>query len=119
MVVMVVALDDCTKSVMIAPQNVPWSGVAAAFANTPRKAVPARALSPSVITAMPRRKRPTPPITEIIVVKPALQLWPDDKSANVAGTTGLPSQKGQRVPSARVVIGNSLRRCRQLEKSLP
>lgn len=41
MVVMVVALDDCTKSVMTAPQNVPCSGVAAAFANTPRKAVPA------------------------------------------------------------------------------
>jgi len=69
-------------------------GVTAAFANTPRKAVPARALSPSVITAMPRRKRPTPPITEIMVVKIALRLWPHGTSANVPGTTGLPPQEG-------------------------
>ena len=31
---MVVALDDCTMSVMTAPQNVPSSGVAAAFSIT-------------------------------------------------------------------------------------
>jgi hypothetical protein len=33
---------------------------------------------------MPRRKRPTPPITEIIVGKIALRLWPHDTSANIA-----------------------------------
>ncbi len=67
--VIVVALDDCTMSVMIAPQNVPRSGVAAAFSITVFRAVPARALSPSVITAMPRRNRPTPPTIEIVVSK--------------------------------------------------
>jgi hypothetical protein len=69
MVVMVVALDDCTMSVITAPQNVPSSGVAAAFSITVFRAVPARALSPSVITAMPKRKRPTPPTIEIAVSK--------------------------------------------------
>ena len=54
---------------MIAPQIVPRTGVAAAFASTPRKAEPASAFKPSVITAMPRRKRPTPPRMEIIVAK--------------------------------------------------
>ena len=68
-VVMVVALDDCTRSVMIAPQNVPSSGVAAAFSNTVLSAVPASALSPSVITAMPKRNRPTPPTIETVVSK--------------------------------------------------
>jgi hypothetical protein len=66
-VVMVVALDDCTRRVMIAPQNVPSRGVAAAFSNTVFNAVPARALSPSVITAMPSRNRPTPPTIETVV----------------------------------------------------
>ena len=69
MVVMVVALDDCTRSVMTAPQNVPSSGVAAAFSITCFKAVPASALSPSVMTAMPSRNRPTPPTMETIVSK--------------------------------------------------
>src|SRR5580700_2255314 len=69
MVVMVVALEDCTRRVMIAPQIVPRRGVAAAFASTSRKAEPASAFKPSVITAMPKRKRPTPPRMEIIVVK--------------------------------------------------
>ena len=54
---------------MIAPQNVPRSGVAAAFSNTVFKAVPASALSPSVITAMPKRNRPTPPMIETVVSK--------------------------------------------------
>jgi len=66
---MVVALDDWTRRVMIAPQIVPRTGVAAAFASTPRKAEPASVFKPSVITAMPRRKRPTPPRMEIIVAK--------------------------------------------------
>jgi hypothetical protein len=66
---MVVALEDCTRRVMIAPQIVPRMGVAAAFASTPRKAEPASAFKPSVITAMPKRKRPTPPRMEIIVAK--------------------------------------------------
>ena len=54
---------------MIAPQIVPRMGVAAAFASTPRRAEPASAFRPSVITAMPKRKRPTPPRMEIIVAK--------------------------------------------------
>ncbi len=68
-VVIVVALDDCTIRVITAPQNVPSSGVAAAFSITVLRAVPASALSPSVITAMPRRKRPTPPTIETRVSK--------------------------------------------------
>ena len=68
-VVIVVALDDCTMSVITAPQNVPSSGVAAAFSITVFRAVPASALSPSVITAMPRRNRPTPPTIETRVSK--------------------------------------------------
>ena len=68
-VVIVVALDDCTMSVITAPQNVPSSGVAAAFSITVLRAVPASALSPSVITAMPRRNRPTPPTIETRVSK--------------------------------------------------
>lgn len=46
-VVMVVALDDCTKSVMIAPQNAPVSGVAAALLSAVRSAEPANTLRPS------------------------------------------------------------------------
>jgi hypothetical protein len=61
------ALDDCTSSVIAAPQNAPSNGVAAAFSNTVFRAAPASALSPSVITAMPRRKRPTPPTIETMV----------------------------------------------------
>ena len=66
-VVMVVALDDCTSRVMTAPQNVPSSGVAAALSITCFKAVPASALSPSVITAIPSRNRPMPPTIETMV----------------------------------------------------
>ena len=82
MVVMVVALDDCTRSVMTAPQNVPSSGVAAAFSITVFRAVPASALSPSVITAMPRRNRPTPPTMETIVSN----FPPDPLCDSAAGT---------------------------------
>lgn len=64
---MVVALDDCTRSVTIAPQKEPRSGVAAALLSTTRNAEPANAFRPSVMTVMPIRKRPTPPNTEIAV----------------------------------------------------
>lgn len=64
---MVVALDDCTRSVTIAPQNAPDRGVAAAFPSTVRSEDPASALSPSVMTVMPSKKRPTPPSIEIVV----------------------------------------------------
>jgi hypothetical protein len=66
-VVIVVALDDCTRSVTSAPQKEPRSGVAAALPSTVRSAEPANAFRPSVMTVMPSRKRPTPPITEITV----------------------------------------------------
>ncbi len=66
-VVMVVALDDCTRSVTIAPQNAPESGVAAALLSTVRSDDPASALRPSVMTVMPSRNRPTPPRIEIVV----------------------------------------------------
>src|SRR6516164_8990763 len=66
-VVMVVALDDWTRSVTSAPQKEPRSGVAAALLSTVRSAEPANAFRPSVMTVMPRRKRPMPPITEIAV----------------------------------------------------
>src|SRR5215831_3165620 len=66
-VVMVVALEDCTRSVTIAPQKEPSSGVAAALPSTVRRAEPASAFNPSVITVMPSRNRPTPPSTEIAV----------------------------------------------------
>src|SRR6516165_127994 len=64
---MVVALDDCTSSVTIAPQNAPESGVAAALLSTVRSAEPARPFRPSVMTVMPSKKRPTPPRMEIVV----------------------------------------------------
>src|SRR5271168_5123679 len=66
-VVIVTALDDCTSSVTIAPQKTPDSGVAAALPSTVRRAEPASAFSPSVMTDMPSRNRPTPPRTEIAV----------------------------------------------------
>src|SRR5215831_13067810 len=66
-VVMVVALDDCTRSVTTAPQKEPRSGVAAALPSTVRSAEPANAFKPVVITVMPSRKRPTPPRTAIAV----------------------------------------------------
>src|SRR5262245_16544934 len=64
---MVVALDDWTIRVAMAPQNAPRIGVAAAFARTVRSADPASAFSPSVMTVMPSRNRPTPPRMEIAV----------------------------------------------------
>ena len=64
---MVVALDDCTRSVTRAPQKEPRNGVAAALPSTVRSAEPANAFRPPVITVMPSRKRPTPPSTEIAV----------------------------------------------------
>jgi uncharacterized membrane protein HdeD (DUF308 family) len=47
----------------------PLSDVAAAFASTVRKAEPASTFRPSVITAMPRRKKPNPPAMAIVVSK--------------------------------------------------
>src|SRR5262245_29956200 len=67
MVVIVVAIDDCTISVTNAPQNVPDSGVAAALLSVVRSLEPARAFRPPVMTLMPSRNRPTPPRTEIVV----------------------------------------------------
>jgi hypothetical protein len=66
-VVMVVALDDCTRSVTTAPQNAPRSGVPAALLNTVRSAEPASAFRPPVMTVIPSRNRPTPPRIEIVV----------------------------------------------------
>ena len=70
MVVIVTALDDCTRSVMIAPQKAPESGVAAALPSTARSEEPASAFSPSVMIVMPSRKRPMPPRTVIAVAMP-------------------------------------------------
>src|SRR5262245_846135 len=67
MVVIVVALDDCTMSVTNAPQKAPDSGVAAALRSVVRSPDPANALRPVVMTLMPSRNRPTPPRTEIVV----------------------------------------------------
>jgi len=67
MVVIVVALEDWTISVAMAPQKAPRSGVAAALLSTVRNAEPAIALSPSVMTVMPSRNRPTPPRMEMAV----------------------------------------------------
>jgi hypothetical protein len=64
---MVVALDDCTSSVMKAPQKKLESGAAAALLSTLRREEPARALGPLVMTVMPSRNRPTPPRLEIVL----------------------------------------------------
>src|SRR5262249_32595036 len=66
-VVIVTALDDCTSSVMIAPQKAPESGVAAALPSTMRRTDPASAFNPSVMTAMPSRNSPMPPTMAMIV----------------------------------------------------
>src|SRR5215831_18716731 len=72
MVVIVVALDDCTISVMKAPQNAPDNGVAAALFSVVRSPEPANALRPLVMTLMPSRNRPTPPRIAIVVdIRPA------------------------------------------------
>src|SRR5262249_34524639 len=67
MVVIVVALDDCTISVMKAPQNALDNGVAAALLSVVRSPEPANALRPLVMTLMPSRNRPTPPRIAIVV----------------------------------------------------
>src|SRR5262249_39968914 len=76
MVVIVVALEDCTIRVAIAPQKVPLNGVAAALASTVRSADPARVFRPVVMTVIPSRKRPTPPRIEIAVDMCATGLLP-------------------------------------------
>src|SRR5262245_18328571 len=67
MVVIVVALDDCTTSVTNAPQNAPDNGVAAALRIVVRSPGPATALRTFVMTLLSSRNRPTPPRTEIAV----------------------------------------------------
>src|SRR5215469_6845559 len=67
MVVIVVALDDCTISVTMAPQNAPDKGLPASLPRVVRSFEPASALRPPVMTLMPSRNRPTPPRTEIVV----------------------------------------------------
>jgi len=64
---MVVALDDCTRSVTTAPENAPRSGVAAALPSTVRRAGPASVFKPPVMTVMPSKNKPTPPRIEIVI----------------------------------------------------
>ena len=68
MVLIVVALDDCTISVMKALQNVLDNGVFVVLLSVARSREPAKALRPLVMTLMPSRNRPMPPRTEIVVV---------------------------------------------------
>src|SRR5262245_55221083 len=67
MVVIVVALDDCTMSVTNAPQNVPDRRGAAALLSVALSLAPASPFRPVVMTLMPSRNRPTPPRTDIVV----------------------------------------------------
>src|SRR5262249_5912782 len=67
MVVIVVALDDCTRSVATPPQKAPRNGVSAALLSAVRSPEPASPLSPAVITVMPSRNRPPPPMIEMVV----------------------------------------------------
>jgi hypothetical protein len=60
-VVIVVALEDCTISVMTAPHSVPRAGVAAAVCRSARRAEPANARRPSVMIHIPSRNSPSPP----------------------------------------------------------
>ena len=60
-------LDDCTRSVTMAPQNAPRSGVAAALPSTVRSAEPASVFKPPVMTVIPSKKKPTPPRIEIVI----------------------------------------------------
>src|SRR5262245_11162986 len=85
MAVMVVALDDCTRRVAIAPQKAPRIGVSAAFARTVRSAEPASAFKPSVMTVMPRRNKPTPPRMEI-----AVDICPPNPNLSVVRTSPKP-----------------------------
>jgi hypothetical protein len=61
-VVMVVALDDCTSSVMKAPEG----GAAAAPCSAPCAERSPQSLSSLVMTVMPSRNRPTPPRFEVV-----------------------------------------------------
>jgi hypothetical protein len=56
-----------TRSVTMAPQNAPRSGVAAALPSTVRSAEPASVFKPPVMTVMPSKKKPTPPRIEIVI----------------------------------------------------
>ena len=70
MVVRVVALDDCTTAVMVAPAARDLKRPPVNRARNPRRESPASAFSPSVSRIMPRRKRPMPPrMVESIVPK--------------------------------------------------
>jgi len=71
-VVIVVALEDCTRSVMMAPHMAPLIGVAVALLSAARSEEPASAFKPPVMTVLPSRNRPTPPRTEIAVDTRAL-----------------------------------------------
>src|SRR5215472_8672486 len=82
MVVIVVALDDCTISVTNAPQNVPDKGVAAAFASVARRPEPANSFRLLVMMFMPSKKRPTPPSTAIAVDILALLFLADESRAH-------------------------------------
>jgi hypothetical protein len=62
MVVRVVALDDCTSAVMAAPVATERIGPPVNRSRMSFSAAPAAALSPSVSSTMPIRKRPMPPI---------------------------------------------------------
>lgn len=61
MVVNVVALEDCTSMVTVAPDNSAENGPRTKRLSTRRKASPATALRPSVSKIMPKRKSPMPP----------------------------------------------------------
>jgi len=58
----VVALDDCNMAVVAAPVIAPDNGLRVKRIKTDRMAPPANARSPSVMTIMPSRNRPSPPI---------------------------------------------------------
>jgi hypothetical protein len=49
------------------PQKAPRKGVSAALLSAVRSPEPASPFNPAVITVMPSRNRPTPPMIEIVV----------------------------------------------------
>src|SRR5271169_4614788 len=98
---MVVALDDCTRSVTTAPQNAPDSGVAAALPSTVRSEEPASALSPSVMTVMPSRNRPTPPRIEIVVDMSELSFGPQRNPGYYACNKAAPREELECDPCSR------------------